>query len=90
MIKRKNLEICYREISRFFNEIVSGFHRATQKAVMLYSLFASCKINSVDPIAYKIIGDRGGFYFFAICVVSQFCRLAISKLNLLLVAKRYN
>ncbi|WP_074409093.1 MULTISPECIES: hypothetical protein [Aquimarina] len=72
------------------NYLFSGFHRTTQKAVMLYSLFASCKINIIDPIAYKIIGNRGGFYFFAICGVSQFCRLAISKLNVLLVAKRYN
>lgn len=60
MIKRKKLEICYHEISSFFNEIVSGFHRAAQKAVMLYSLFASCKINSTNLIAYKIIRDRRG------------------------------
>ncbi|WP_282090362.1 hypothetical protein [Aquimarina algiphila] len=48
---------------------------------MLYSLFTSCKINIIDPIVYEIMEDSEVFYLFAICGVSQFCRFAISKLN---------
>ncbi|WP_281989910.1 IS66 family transposase [Aquimarina aggregata] len=31
------------------NYLFSGSHRAAQKAAMLYSLFASCKMNNIDP-----------------------------------------
>ncbi len=34
------------------NYLFSGSHRAAQKAAMLYSLFASCKINNIDPYTW--------------------------------------
>ncbi|TSE03695.1 IS66 family transposase [Aquimarina algiphila] len=34
------------------NYLFSGSHRAAQKAAMLYSLFASCKINNIDPYCW--------------------------------------
>ncbi|MEW7278959.1 IS66 family transposase [Aquimarina sp. 2201CG1-2-11] len=34
------------------NYLFSGSHRAAQKAAILYSLFASCKMNNIDPYSW--------------------------------------
>ena len=34
------------------NYLFSGSHRAAQKAAILYSLFASCKINNIDSYSW--------------------------------------
>ena len=34
------------------NYLFAGSHKAAQKAAMMYSLFASCKINDVDPLEW--------------------------------------
>jgi len=34
------------------NYLFAGSHKAAQKAAMMYSLFASCKINDVEPYAW--------------------------------------
>lgn len=34
------------------NYLFAGSHEAAQKAAMMYSLFASCKINDVDPLEW--------------------------------------
>lgn len=41
------------------NYLFSGSHKAAQKAAMLYSFFATCKINNVDPYTWlKDVLDR--------------------------------
>lgn len=34
------------------NYLFAGFHQAAQRAAMMYSFFATCKINKVEPLAW--------------------------------------